>query len=420
MEKGWFKMKLFKTKKTSSHNIITIAGIKFKFKRRLYLNKGYLRTLLNSIQPDKKNFLYLEYPFGNYVYDELAKYHFNNINIINFSLFKLFNVENRSKLTHLYLEQSKEIKKIIKKHFYNQPVNGLIVTLDWKNLQREVISHFKAINIPSVCIIHEGVFQDRDEFYLGEIPVSDITFVWGNLLRDIFLERGYSNERLKIIGSIKLNSYKYFRPKLSKNDFFKTLNLDPGKKTMLYCCQLCDMQWGDQDYALKMQENIIRSLAKIAEENDINLIIRNAPASPNLILKDEFAADIESSNLCAIDGKDINNQRRSVYTTEPGDCIYYSDIIIGLNTTMQLEASVLNKPAIVAALFDFDPKWHKELGLPICHDYNELKKCILENINKNCSLIDKDKKIDFYKDYGYSDDLNYNPLAMLEKELNKI
>ena len=90
-----------------------------------------------------------------------------------------------------------------------------------------------------------------------------------------------------------------------------------------------------------------------AEECNYNLIVRNGPAFPRTILSDSIVETIKSSNNCIVDGENANNTTTK-YITEPGDSIYYSDIIVGMNTTMQLEASLLNKPAIVAGFFDFN------------------------------------------------------------------
>ena len=48
--------------------------------KQLY-NEEYLLELKSKIKKDRKNFLFLYWPFGNYVYEELEKSS-KNINII--------------------------------------------------------------------------------------------------------------------------------------------------------------------------------------------------------------------------------------------------------------------------------------------------------------------------------------------------
>lgn len=385
-------------------------------------NEEYLLELKSKIKKDRENYLFLYWPYGNYVYEELEK-SVTNINIIQFSLFKLFNLKDVKEVINVFTDfcydYITEFEKIINNYFKDEHIKGLLITSDWYPTLRQIISCFKYANIPVLCIVHEGVFQDRTRFYNGAVPISDHIFVWGELLKSVFLERGYDENRIHVIGSIKLNKYKNFYPKLTKEEFFDKLKLNSAQKTILYCCQLCDMQWGKQSYALAQQENVIKTLIKIAEELGYNLIVRNGPAYPRTILSDDIVKLIKSSNNCVIDGDNKDNVTTK-YITESGDSIYYSDIIIGLNTTMQLEASLLNKPAVVAGFFDFDTKWPDELGIPLCKNYDELKECIVENINSNKSLIDEYKKISFYKNYGYSEDKNYLPIKNFEEELGGI
>jgi SAM-dependent methyltransferase len=113
----------------------------------------------------------------------------------------------------------------------------------------------------------------------------------------------------------------------------------------------------------------------------------------------------------------VDDTDKSSYKVKAEDSLYYSDLVTGLNTTMQLEASLLNKPAIIVRYFDFNPKWHEEKGLPIASDYLELEELIIKYINSQHNLISLNKKSELYKNYGYSNDIEYSPIKNIEKEL---
>lgn len=411
---------MLKITRTKTHKIFSFLGIslKVKMKYKFRYSKKYLSYIFSQIKPNKKNYLYLDWPFGGYVFEEMSKANYQDINLIKFSLFELFVFDDRTMLRSFCQHNSKLVKNFIKEFFETKNISGFLITCDWLDIHQDFVEYFKAISIKTICIIHEGVFQDRQEYYAHSVPLCDKTLVWGELLKSIFMERGYDENKLKIVGSIKLNSYRNFTPQLERAKFFEKLKLDPNKKTILYCCQLCDAQWGDQYYALEKQVEAINSLVDIAKKNDYNLIVRNAPAFPSMILSKEFSDKLESYSFVSVDGKDVNNTDKSLYITKPSDCIFYSDITVGMNTTMQLEASMLNKPAIVVKFFDFDAKWHDELGLPLCLNSEELEKCVTENISRCECLISDDKKEKFYSDYGFSQDPSYLPLVNIEKELN--
>lgn len=413
--------KIFSVKNSNDkrHKSITILGIRIKFRRlpTIKFNNKEMKNLLKQIDKKKQNYLYLDWYFGKYVFDEMINATYQQINLIKFPLLDLFGVANRFILWNQWGYNRIYIRKKLTNSLKNKQIKALLVTADWPYAFDDLIDIFKKMNIPTYCIIHEGVFQNETIYYNSQKPISDKVMTWGELTKQIFIQRGYPEKNIYSVGSIKLNKYKFFKPTVTRNDFFEIIKLDNTKKTILYCCQLCDFQWGDQNYALIKQREIISDLAAIAKNNNYNLIIRNAPAEPAKILPPDFIKQYSNMQYIFIDGCDVDNSFKSFYKTNPDDSIFYSDIIIGMNTTMQLEASISNKPALVVKYFDFLDKWHKELGLPICSDKDELTQIINKYIGCNKNLIAEDAKLNFYKNYGYYPDKEFNPLNNIEKIL---
>lgn len=416
-----FIEKIFSVKNSHDkrHKVVTIAGIQLKFRRRptVKFNKKEMDNLLKGVDNNKINYLYLDWYFGKYVFEEMINADYQHINLIKFSLFNLFGFSTQFELFEKWEYNQTYIIKKLAKSLINKNIKALLVTYDWLPFFDSLIDMLKKIDIPTYCIIHEGVFQNEKIYYNSRKPISDKVLTWGELTRQIFIQRGYPEKDIYTVGSIKLNKYKSFTPKLTLNEFFKITNLDSTKKTILYCCQLCDNQWGDQSYALNRQQEIISDLVNISKKNNYNLIVRNAPASPSLILPPDFYKTISELQNVFIDGIDIDNSSKSFYKTNPDDSIFYSDIIIGMNTTMQLEASISNKPALVAKYFDFQDKWHKELSLPLCSNKDELEQTINKYISCNKNLIAEEAKENFYNNYGYYPQKNFNPLKNIEKIL---
>ena len=382
-----------------------------------FYQKEALERIYAKKDHTRRNFLYFDWHSGAYVFEDLLEARYKHINLIKFSLFDIFNQSYRWALVHSFNNDKERYISIIAEMILRLQPDGLLVTHDWLPFHVEIINIFKEYKIPVILILHEGVFQNVDKYYSATIPISDKALVWGELHKNIFIERGYPEEKIRVVGSIKLNKYKLFKPFLSRDDFFKTCGLDKDRKTIIYCCQLCDGQWGDQEYALSHQRGIIDDVIKIACRHNYNIIIRNTLASPNLVLPQSFLKTYETCKNVFIDGEDVDSIEKSIYKVNAEDSLYHCDLVIGLNTTMQLEASLLNKPAIVARYFDFDPKWQREIGLPTAENYTELEGSIVEYINCKHSLISPGKISEFCKNYGYSDDMEYSPLKNVEKEL---
>ena len=382
-------------------------------------NLAYASSLQQQVQKDKKNYLYIDWPFGNYVFDEMEKANYENINLIKFSQLEFLNLENRSALKRISDQKSKEAEEAYLSLFKQLNIDGVLFTHDWHVSFRVLIEALKKEGIKTICIVHEGVFQNENLFYDSQKPICDLVLCWGELHKKIFTSRGYDEDKIFAVGSIKLNGYKKFKPTISKNEMFNKLNLDINNKTILYCCQLCDNQWGDQDNALKEQRRLIKDLIDISQENNYNLIVRNAPAQPRFILPDDFMKQFNGIKNVVFEGQDLSNMAKSSYLTKSSDNLYYSDIIVGMNTTMQIEGTLLHKPAIVAAYFDFDPKWHHELGLPICYNFEQLQDTINKFIDNKSGLIQEEKRNSFYKDYGFEEDLGYDPIKNIEEFISK-
>ena len=147
------------------------------------------------------------------------------------------------------------------------------------------------------------------------------------------------------------------------------------------------------------------------------MIVRNAPAHPELILPTQFINEYKNIKNVVFNGLDFDKSYKSTYLSKPEEDMFFSDIVLGMNTTMQLEATILNKPALIVKYFDFNAKWNKELGLPICNDINELKEAITKYIDVKKNLVNSDLYDTFCKNYGYSNDESFNPLKEIEKIL---
>jgi len=364
-----------------------------------------------------KRYAYFDWPFGNYIFKALDEYNSKEVQFVKFSLFEILKIQNRWALQSYFYKNKSFCEEIICEFIERARPEALIVNFDWLKFCSDVIRVFHLMEVPVILILHEGVFQNENIYYDSKAPIADKALVWGELHKRIFEKRGYPSENISVVGSVKLNQYKNFQPSISREEFFRETNLNENQRTILYACQLCDCQWGDQKFALQKQLEQITDIAKVAKNNHWNLIVRNSTTRPDEILPVQFVEALRNEKDIFVDGEDIDNTFKSVYRVSAEDSIWYSDLVIGMNTTMQLEASLLNKPAGIVKYFDFDPKWNRELGLPVAENYSELEGLIGNTINLKHSLISADKKDNFCKEYGYSDDLKYSSLANIEKFL---
>lgn len=197
--------KIFSVKNSDDkkHKIITIAGITFKIKWffTVELNEEEMENLIGQIDKTKQNYLYLDWYFGKYVFDTMLEANYLHVNLIKFSLFDLFGFANRVVFWRKWKYSRVYIRKTLVNSLKNKNIKGLLVTSDWAAHFDELIDIFKEMNVPTYCIIHEGVFQNEDIYYDSQKPLSDKVLTWGELTKQIFVKRGYP-EKLSLFEQI--------------------------------------------------------------------------------------------------------------------------------------------------------------------------------------------------------------------------
>lgn len=246
-------------------------------------------------------------------------------------------------------------------------VAGLVLTFDWAPVMRVIASICEELEIPRVLIPHESVFIDRDKYYwdptaLAAVPATDIVLAWGQLQKDIFVERGYPAERIHIVGAPKFDSYFDYQPLLSREQFCRLFGLDIDKKVVLFASQPLDSQ-SDAQMARKSQRQAIQDLLDLAETYEYQLIVR-LPPSKDDILGDSLRARIQNSNFAVIDDSNC-------YLVSPEEVIYHSGLITSVNSTMLLEGLLAGRPALSLKYIDFEQIW-EQAGITAVQSKDEL------------------------------------------------
>lgn len=270
----------------------------------------------------------------------------------------------------------------------DQPVKGLILTLDWNAPQRLCLEVAHEVGLPTVLIPHESVFADENLYY--RCPITNVStpkaldiIVWGDLQKDIFERRGVHSSSLKKMGSIKLDRYVGFESSLSHSEFANIYHLDESRPIILFCAQPMDIQFGNEkdkkNYsdiskrkayertALKAQNKAIEDVIDVCLSNGWQFILRLPPARDKRILSSKILWASRLYRSIVIDG---NKDKKK---TTPEESLYHSSLVVSLNSTMLLEAGLLNVPSLSMGYIDFNELWHQKGGIPIARNRTELE-----------------------------------------------
>jgi hypothetical protein len=237
-------------------------------------------------------------------------------------------------------------------------IKGFIFTFDWTPAIRIIVDVCKELDIPTILIPHESVFFHPNKYYCdiqwaqASIPVADNIWGWGEIQQKIFIGRGYPGERFEIVGSPKLDQYKNYQPKITKEQFCRLYGLKNNKTIILFASQYLDSQL-NRKLALEAQRQSVKDVVEYCKHNNCQMIFRFPPNDRTVLNKATIEA-IKDIDFVAID-------EASCYLTSPEESIYHSDIIISLNSTMLFEGVLLSKKAISVRYLEFSAIWDESV-----------------------------------------------------------
>jgi capsule polysaccharide export protein KpsC/LpsZ len=246
-------------------------------------------------------------------------------------------------------------------------IAGVVFTFDWAPVMRVIASVCEELEIPRILIPHESVFVDREKYYwdptaLASTPTADIILGWGELQKEIFVERGYPADRFVSVGAPKFDSYFDYHPQLSREQFCRLFGLSAEKKIVLFASQPLDSQL-DQKLARQSQRQAIQDLLDFSEADDYQLLVRLPPSKED-ILGINLRSQINASGSAAVD-------EATCYLVPPEEAIFHAGLVTSVNSTMLFEALLLERSALSLKYIEFDQIW-AQLGIPAVHSKTAL------------------------------------------------
>lgn len=181
---------------------------------------------------------------------------------------------------------------------------------------------------------------------------------------------GMPSDRITVCGMPQFDVFKN-QPRITREDFFKNMGLDPDKKLILFAPAGKLLSDSDEDIAKILVDAIDKGSIKQSSQ----LLVRNHPNHP---------ADLrylEGKVVVEIPGKIFSpgNVKAAELTRDDSehlaDTLFHSDVVIYVATTLGIDALVYNKPQIIV---DFDGSKVKDYWLSVrrYHDEDHMKKMI--------------------------------------------
>jgi acetyltransferase-like isoleucine patch superfamily enzyme len=269
------------------------------------------------------------------------------------------------------------------------PVHGLLLTLDWCDGIRQAATILREMGIPTMLVPHESVFAQEAFYYRDprtgiDKPMADHLFVWGQLQAEVFKKRGFPADKITVTGSPKLDAIRHYQSPLSREQHYQRYGLQEDKPVLLFVTQALDGQF-DTPTALSRQSVAIQDCLAFCHAHDWNMVVRMPPARGFEILDLALYGELLKASCAVTDGV-----HGSHYVATPEDAMFHANVVVSINSTMLLEASLMDRPAISLGYVPSNQLWHKQAGLPLANHRDELIKYLQHAKEVGGSLLTKE------------------------------
>lgn len=231
--------------------------------------------------------------------------------------------------------------------FEEHDISSVIVgtTEDITNRVLTLIS--KSKGIPSYCLQH-GAIMGEEAFF----PIfATKQIVYGEYEREWYFQRGGADSQIEILGHPRYDDI-YNKKHLEKKVLCKKLNIDPSKKIIFIATQ---------PFKTQVYVELTKQLMK---DKNITVIIKPHPWEKGRNLVSEY---IHLSKVYP---------NIKYITTEVNiyDVISNSDLVVISNSTVGLEAMLLDKPVVVykSKSEERDYKYYDELSWLVTHSIENM------------------------------------------------
>lgn len=347
---------------------------------------------LNFLKPNynfeegKEAYLYLPWieSHGDAVIHSINKS--EKFKIYPLKLLKDYSDENRKSISRFSREDPAQYRKFLLSHLaiIKKDIQGVIFTFDWHPAMRILVNACNDLGIKTVLILHESVFLSQEKYYMYKLgnyevnlPKCDHVVTWGQLQKNIFVERGIDENKIEVLGAPKFDIYNKYESLTSREDFCMIYGLNPNKKIFLYALQPMDIQV-DQSYALQRQNEALLDIIDYCEKNDCQLIMREPPSNNKNTIFKRTRDKVEDDDRLVID-------KSGYYLLPVAENLYHADLLLSVNSTLILEALLSNTFVVSTKYFAFTQMWDG-MNIPVAHNKSELFEKIDEVLANDASF----------------------------------
>lgn len=224
----------------------------------------------------------------------------------------------------------------LEEFFQKKNIKCVILRNDHKEFEKTLIYAARRFQIPSLVLQH-GILAETNGHH---VLLADWFLAWGKASQEWYQKMGNLDQKVIVTGNLRFDHFPKWKPLMSKEIFYHKFKLNLEKKIILFVTQQINKFssfWTEDLFHMKA-EIILKTLSRFSSENfgHCQLVIKVDPyesISPyHDLIRKNTSLDVDSTAL-----KDVD-----LYTL-----LFFSDMVITLDSTVALEAMFFDKPVIV-------------------------------------------------------------------------
>jgi hypothetical protein len=208
--------------------------------------------------------------------------------------------------------------------------------VDFGSSQLDWLKSARNLDIPTALCVHSWDNLTNK----GVIQISpDAVIVWNEIQKNEAITlHGIKSEQVLITGAQCYDKWFETKPLLTKEQFFRQLGFPPEMEYLLYLCSSPFIAPNEVDFIRKWI-----SAVRNHEDPSIRskgILIRPHPQNVKQWSTVDFS-DVPQVIICPRYGSNpIDEESKSLFFNS----IFYSQVVVGINTSAMIEAGILKKP----------------------------------------------------------------------------
>jgi CDP-glycerol glycerophosphotransferase (TagB/SpsB family) len=279
----------------------------------------------------------------------------------------------------------------------------ILITCGYCQLGRAAVIAGKLKGVPTLELqhgiihpYHEGYIYTKDEITHDDgvtpyCPIPDKTAVYGPYCKNVLTKVSvYPEDSVVITGQPRYDFLYRIDEIFDKETICKDLDLNPNKGIIVLATQGFQPKYGYPDYDRQLLDAVFNSMNDFP---DIQLVIKLHPVEDGELQR-KMIAERKLKNVLII--------KNELY-----EILSVCDILMSINSTVAIEATILDKPVIIVNLADI-PDWMPYVESGVARgvyrkgDLTPAIKDVLENSEVREKLKENRKK--FVYEHAYIQD----------------